>query len=254
MSAAGRPHAEVVQDEEPIDLAALPDPRPMVAVTSTATRRLLDDLETASRRFQTSRATVAAEVIEFEQLVATNQLDRRSLPSRAGSVVDVLDLLTRALAEAELQHDRNIAVLVTFERAVAQLDQSTHPPDVRAAVGYRDRTADLIVADGDLRAAMKRALPMLPSFVAATARVVQAAGIVSRRLLVADVTRQINNARLILNVALSHKQMQAEHEAGLLKLVDRMAQRTGQALPLPEVIWPAGGKGSDPFAAPTLKD
>ena len=42
MSAAGRPRAEVGQDEDRIDLAALPDPRPMVAVTSTATRRLLD--------------------------------------------------------------------------------------------------------------------------------------------------------------------------------------------------------------------
>jgi hypothetical protein len=36
MSAAGRPPATVVQDEAPIDLAALPDPRPMVAVTGTA--------------------------------------------------------------------------------------------------------------------------------------------------------------------------------------------------------------------------
>src|SRR6185503_326964 len=42
MSAAGRPRAEVGQDEDRIDLAALPDPRPMVAVTSTATRQLLD--------------------------------------------------------------------------------------------------------------------------------------------------------------------------------------------------------------------
>jgi hypothetical protein len=61
MSAAGRPHADVIQDEAPIDLAALPDPRPMVAVTGTATRRLLDDLETASRQFQAAPATVATE-------------------------------------------------------------------------------------------------------------------------------------------------------------------------------------------------
>ena len=60
MSAAGRPRAEVGQDEDRIDLAALPDPRPMVAVTGTATRRLLDDLETASRRFQAAPATVAS--------------------------------------------------------------------------------------------------------------------------------------------------------------------------------------------------
>jgi len=60
MSAAGRPHADVVQDEAHIDLTALPDPRPMVAVTGTATRRLLDDLETASRRFQAAPATVAS--------------------------------------------------------------------------------------------------------------------------------------------------------------------------------------------------
>ena len=39
MSAAGRPHATIVQDEAPIDLAALPDPRPMVAVTGTGTKR-----------------------------------------------------------------------------------------------------------------------------------------------------------------------------------------------------------------------
>jgi len=61
MSAAGRPRAEVGQDEDRIDLTALPDPRPMVAVTSTVTRRLLDDLETASRRFQAAPATVASE-------------------------------------------------------------------------------------------------------------------------------------------------------------------------------------------------
>jgi hypothetical protein len=61
MSAAGRPRAEVGQDEAPIDLAALPDPRPMAAVTDTATRRLLDDLETASHRFQAAPATVASE-------------------------------------------------------------------------------------------------------------------------------------------------------------------------------------------------
>jgi hypothetical protein len=42
MSAAGRPRADVVQDEDRIDLAALPDPRPMLAVTGTATRRLFD--------------------------------------------------------------------------------------------------------------------------------------------------------------------------------------------------------------------
>ena len=42
MSAAGRPRAEVGQDEDRIDLTALPDPRPMVAVTGTATRRLFD--------------------------------------------------------------------------------------------------------------------------------------------------------------------------------------------------------------------
>jgi hypothetical protein len=61
MSATGRPHADVVQDEAPIDLAAFPDPGPMVAVTTTATRRLLDDLETASRRFQAAPATIASE-------------------------------------------------------------------------------------------------------------------------------------------------------------------------------------------------
>ncbi len=244
------PRADV--DVDRLDLAALPDPRPSVTATTVITRRVLDVTETASRRFASSHATVDGEVIAFEQIVATKELDRRALPSRAGAVVAVLDRLTEAVAEAELQHDRNLAVLALFERAVAQLARSTHPPDVRAAVGYRDRTGELIVANGDLTAAMIRARSVLPACVAATARTVQAAGIVSRRLFVADVRRQLAYARTILDTALAQRQALAAQEAGLVAMIERFAQRTGQALPLPAVVWPSGG--TDPFAGPTLAD
>jgi hypothetical protein len=131
------------------------------------------------------------------------------------------------------------------------MERSTVPSEVRAASGFRDRTADLVVADGDLRAAMKRATPMLPSLIAATARVVQAAGIVSRRLFVADVTRQLGHARMILNTALAQRQAQADQEAGLIAMIERLGQRTGVPLPLPEVVWPSGKH--DPFDGRVLK-
>jgi len=252
MSSVGRARVEVAKDDSPLDLTALPDPRPIVTVTIAATRRLLDECETASRRFHTAAPTVAEEVAEFEALVASNQLDRRSLASRTGAVVDVLDRLTQAIAEAEIQADQNLVVLALYERAVNQMETSTVPNAVRQAMGFRDRTGDLIVANGDLNAAMSRARALLPACVAATNRIAHAAMIVSRRCFVADVTRQLGHARMILNTALAQRQAQTAQEAGLLAMIDRLVQRTGQAMPLPDVIWPNNNK--DPFAGPTLKE
>jgi hypothetical protein len=237
-----------------VDLTALPDPRPVVPQTIVITRRLDDVLEGASRRFQHAHATVASEVQEWEEQVLQGRLDRRHLGHRAAATVEHLDHLLAALADAELQHDANITILVRYEQAVAQMARSTLPAEVRSAAGFKARTAELVVADGDLRAAVARARPAIPAFTVAAARIVQAAVIVSRRRLVAEVTRQIHGARLTLNTALSHKQAHSEEERDLLALLDRMAARSGTTLPLPEVVWPATGKGSDPFAVPQLKE
>lgn len=240
--------------EARIDLTALPDPRPAVTETVAVTRRLADVLEGAARRFQQAGATVDAELDERRQQARRMPLDAAHLAHRVGAVVDHVDGLAVALADADLQHDSNIRVLATYQRAVAQMRQSTLPSEVRSADGYRDRTRELIVADGDLRQTINRARTFLPSFTVAAHRIAVAAVRLGREQLVAEVTRQVHNARLALNVALSHRQVHEEAERPLRAIIDRLATQAGQVTAVPAIIWPPTGKGSDPFAVPQLKE
>jgi len=239
---------------EPVDLSSLPDPRPSVAQSVAVTRRLADVVEGASRRFAQAGRTVEDEVAEWRQQSRVLALDTAHLAHRVGTVIDHVDGLAAALAAADLQHDSNITVLATFERAFRQLKASTVPSEVRAASGYQDRTHELIVADGDLRQVINQARTLQPSFIAAAHRIAVAAARLGREQLVGEVARQLANARLALNVAHSLRPSHDEAERPLRALVDRLGARTGIALPLPDIIWPPTGKGGDPFAPPSLKD
>ena len=87
-----------------IALTHLPDPRPAVQQSILVTPRLDDVLDGASRRFQQAHRTVQSEVQAWEAQVLQQRLDRRHLGHRAAPVVEHLDHVVAALADAELQH------------------------------------------------------------------------------------------------------------------------------------------------------
>lgn len=87
-----------------VDLTTLPDPRPVVLQTIVITRQLDDVLEGASPRFQQAQSTVQSEVHKWEAEVLQHRLDRRHLGHRAAPVVEHLDHVVAALADAELHH------------------------------------------------------------------------------------------------------------------------------------------------------
>ena len=88
-----------------IALTHLPDPRPAVQQSILVTRRLDDVLEGSSRRFRQAHGTVQAEVHDWEAQVLQQRLDRRHLGHRAAAVIEHLDNVVAALADAALQHD-----------------------------------------------------------------------------------------------------------------------------------------------------
>jgi hypothetical protein len=232
---------------------SIPDPRIAVSETVRVAKRLEDVFEGVTRRFAQAPATLEAEITELEETAAVERLDYRHLGVRAGAAVEHLDNLRAALGAADGQHDRNIRLLADHRAGVARLAGATVVRDALVVGAMTARATELVVADADLRALAGRATALVPSISAAVARHVHAAGIVSRRVFVAGITRQLHQARLIVNVAQSHRQTQAGHEEYLLGLVQQMRTRSGEPLPLPEVVWPSG-KNADPFAGPVLKD
>ena len=231
--------------------APIADPRIAVSETVTVHRRLEDVLEGVTRRFAQAPATLEAEIAELEQVAAIERLDYRHLGVRAGAAVEHLDHLGAALQDADGQHDRNIRLLADHRAAVARLAGATVVRDVLGVGAMAARSTELVVTDADLRALAGRATALVPSITAAVARHVHAAAIVSRRVFVAGITRQLQHARLIVNTERSRQQMQPRHEEHLLGLVAQMRTRSGAPLVLPDVIWPTS---KDPFAGPTLSE
>jgi hypothetical protein len=88
-----------------IALTHLPDPRPAVQQSIPVARRLDEVLEGASPRFRQAHSTVQSEVQEWEAQVLQQRLARRRLGHRAAAVIEHLDNVVAALADAELQHD-----------------------------------------------------------------------------------------------------------------------------------------------------
>jgi len=233
------------------DRPPVPDPRVAVTKTVTIHRRLENVLEGVTRRFAQAPATLEGEITELEQTAAIGRLDYRHLGSRAATAVEHLDNLMGALADADAQHDRNIRLLADHRAAVGRLVGATVVRDALAVGAMTARSTELVTADTDLRALAGRATALVPSLTAAVARHVHAVAIVSRRLFVAEITRQLHHARLIMNVAHSHRQTQAGQEEHLLGLVHQMRTRSGEPLILPDVIWPTV---KDPFAGPKLSE
>jgi len=87
-----------------IALTHRPDPRPTVQQSILVTRRLDDVLEGARWRFQQAHSPVQSEVQAWEAQVLQQRRDRRHLGHRAAPVVEHLDHVVAALADAELQH------------------------------------------------------------------------------------------------------------------------------------------------------
>ena len=94
--------APAAKAQDPVTvLTHWPDPRPAVQQSILVPRRLDEVLEGASRRFQQAHSTVQS---EWEAQVLQQRLDRRHLGHRAAPVVEHLDHVVAALADAELQH------------------------------------------------------------------------------------------------------------------------------------------------------
>jgi len=271
MSAAGRPRADVGQDEDRIDLAALPDPRPMVAVTSTATRRLLDGH--VRRPAPVTNALLLGQQLAEARGAARALIDRT--PTDLAVMVEELRrwyytlhpdererLLSQRFTEAKQRHARlqhTIEVVreaLDVERpALVQAHAERDTLAIRPLPATIEEEASGIRADAVRRyqsvgiecqqreaaiAELERLLPApehaLGPLTEAVTRVLQAVGTVDREALVRRLRESGELERL--RSRFERLRTMASTHAGE---IDEWSRRVGRPLRIPRVIlpWPS---------------
>jgi len=134
-----------------------------------------------------------------------------------------------------------------YRETMATLREQTSVRNVQLAGGTHERVQGIFAAETDLRSVMTVAEGMIGPITADVARFIWACSIVASRVRITMIMRQLQHARALVE-GLRHPAW--GEDASLVSHLNLMRTKTGQAMPLPEVLW--HGSTSDPFQPPSL--